>query len=237
MSVWQHTAGIFFIPVNHFFYPRKALIQCAGGVHLAIIGRHHLSLMHHILFSQPGRIYLQLMCQLIYCRLQSMNSLRCTKASKCSSRLKIGVHHVGIKAIGIQFSIERDRLVSAQSNRRCGMLPVGAGIGQGVHMYAANVPVFRCTHSQVNLHFMTGTATGCRFFPIIDDHRRTAGHPGNDGRIRLCLHRLFRTKSSADAGFHNADFALWNVQRIGNNAANMKGNLGGGHKIQSAEGV
>ena len=113
------------------------------------------------------------------------------------------------------------------------MLAVGARIGQCVEIDPADQAVPVRSDPDMHLHLVPGGGRRHGFLSGEDEHAGLFGHPGDKGRIDLRDCCLLGAEAASDPGLADADHLLRNVQRIGDDPANMEDDLGRRGDIQS----
>ena len=89
----------------------------------------------------------------------------------------------------------------------------------------------------MDLHLMAGAAGGLALPAAVYQPGSLAGLPGDEGRVHLRHGGLLGAEAAAHPGLFHPDLALGNVQRPGQDAAQMEDDLGGGHHMEPPEGV
>ena len=117
------------LPVDHIPHLDKAAIQCTAGIDGAIIGRHHIALLHGVFQTQLKGIHVQLVGQLIDGRFYRKQALRCTVAAVSTGRHVVRIHNITDKAECLCLAVQWDGFVAGKAHRRGAVLAVGTGIG------------------------------------------------------------------------------------------------------------
>ena len=86
----------------------------------------------------------------------------------------------------------------------------------------------------MHLHLVTRRAGDLALLAGVDHLGRLAGFPRDERRIHLGHDRLLRAEAAADARLLDVDFALGDVQGVGDDAPHMEHDLRGGHDVQAA---
>ena len=120
------------LPVDHLAHLEHAPVQCAAGIYRAVIGGHHIALLHGVLQAQCNGVHVQLVCQLVDRRFHRKQTLRSTIAAVCTSRHMVSIYHIADKAEGLGLAVQRDGFVTRQTHSSGAMLAVSAGVGQSV---------------------------------------------------------------------------------------------------------
>ena len=89
--------------------------------------------------------------------------------------------------------------MAGESNGSGTMVPIGAGIGQGVQIDGPDFPLPGGAYPHRYLHLVAGGTVGHAFLPCIGQVGRTAGHLGDKGGKHLADGALFCAESTADA--------------------------------------
>ena len=220
------------LPVDHLAHLEHAPVQCAAGIYRAVIGGHHITLLHGVLQAQCNGVHVQLVCQLVDRRFHRKQTLRSTIAAVCTSRHMVSIYHIADKAEGLGLAVQRDGFVTRQTHSSGAMLTVSAGVGQSVQVDALHDAVSGSAQTDVHFHLMARRRSRLAFYAAEDELGRLFGHPRHKGRVHLADGGLFCTKAAADAGLGDTHHGLWNVQCIGDVAAGMEHDLGRAEHIQ-----
>ena len=222
------------LPVDHLAHLEHAPVQCAAGIHSAVIGGHHIALLHGVLQAQCNGIHVQLVRQLVDGRFHCKQTLRSAIAAVCTGRHVVGVHHITDKAESLSLAVQRDGLVTGQTHSSGAMLAVSAGVGQSVQVDALHDAVFGSAQTDVHLHLVARRRSRLAFHTAEDELRGLFGHPSHKGRVYLADGGLFGTKAAANAGLRDTHHRFGDMQCIGDVAAGMENDLGRAEHIQPA---
>ena len=228
-----HIPGrILVLPVDHLAHLEHAPVQCAAGIYRAVIGGHHIALLHGVLQAQCNGVHVQLVCQLVDRRFHRKQTLRSTIAAVCTSRHMVSIYHIADKAEGLGLAVQRDGFVTRQTHSSGAMLTVSAGVGQSVQVDALHDAVSGSAQTDVHFHLMARRRSRLAFYAAEDELGRLFGHPRHKGRVHLADGGLFCTKAAADAGLGDTHHGFGNVQCISNVAAGVENDLGRTEHIQ-----
>ena len=165
------------------------------------------------------------MSQLIYCRFNSKNSLRCTISTISPCCLHIRINNIKCKTISFCVSVKANWFVSAQSHCSRTVFTISPRIRQRIDINCSNDTIFICTCTHGNFHFMAWWGADHRFIPGKDHLGRTTGLPCNNCRINFTDGSLFCSKSSTNSWFDNTHFGGRNIQCSSNNSSYVERNL------------
>ena len=127
--------------------------------------------------------------------------------------------------------------MTGQADRCRAVLAISARIGQRVEVDAAHDAVLRCAETDVHLHLMARRGCGLALDTAENDLGGLFRHPRDERRIDCADRGLLRAEAAADARLGDADHALRDVQRVGDDAARMEHDLGRAEHVQTAVGV
>ena len=128
LSISHVPAGEFFLPADHLRCTHQTLIQGTACRCLTVIGRHHISLTHHIFETQLHRIHVQLFRQLVDCRLHGKDPLGGSVAPVGSRRHHVGIDHVVGKPVSPGSTVQRNGLMAGKSHSRGAVLAICSSI-------------------------------------------------------------------------------------------------------------
>ena len=117
------------------------------------------------------------------------------------------------------------------------VLAVGAGVGEGVQVNAADAPVFVGAQPDAHLHLVPGGPGDLCFLAGVDQLGRPPGLQRDKGGVDLADGGLLGAEPAADAGLFHPDAAFGDAQRVGQNAPAVENDLGGGDHMQPAVAV
>ena len=129
LSVSHIPAGKFFLPADHLRRAHQTLIQGTACRRLTVIGRHHISLAHHVLEPQLHRIHMELLRQLVHGRLHGKDPLGGAVAPVGSRRHHVGIHHIIGKPVGPGGPVQRNGFMARKTHGRWSVLSICSGIG------------------------------------------------------------------------------------------------------------
>ena len=225
------------LPVDHIPHLDKAAIQCTAGIDGAIIGRHHIALLHGVFQTQLKGIHVQLVGQLIDGRFYRKQALRCTIAAVSTGRHVVRIHDITDKAESLCLAVQWDRFVAGKAYRCGAVLAVGTGIGKGVQINALHNAVLRSTQPHMDLHFMTRRRGNLAFHTTENDLGGLFSLPCHKSRIYFADRCLLCAKAAADAGLCHAHHAFGDMQCVCNITPCMEYDLGGAEHVQASIGV
>ena len=114
------------------------------------------------------------------------------------------------------------------------MRTVSTGIQEGIHFQKSDLSIVLDTRSQLNTNGVTRTRT-LKYFRTRDNQARRTFMPDRDqSGQRFKKDFLFRSKATADPGFDHADLLQRIIAGLGNDTADMEGNLRGRYNNQAA---
>ena len=232
LAVAHIPGGILVLPVDHLAYLEYAPVQCAAGIYCAVVGGHHIALLHGVLQTQCNGVHVQLVCQLVHRRLHRKQTLCSTIAAVCTGRHVVGIYHITDKAEGFGLAVQRDGLMTGQAHGSGAVLAVSSGVGQGVQVDTLHNAVLGSAQTDVHLHLVARRRSRLAFHTAKDELGRLFGHPSHKGRVHLADRGLLSAKAAADAGLGDTHHGLGNVQCIGNVAAGVEHDLGRAEHIQ-----
>ena len=206
--IFTHT---FFIPADHLFCTSQTTVKSTTVCCLSIICRHNLSFSDKVHLTQFDCIHIQLFCQFIHSWFQCKYTLSCTISSICSRRHIVCVYNIICKTESLCFSIQRNRLMSRQSNCCRTMLTISSRIWQCVHINRFDYSVFISSDSYMDLHLMSRWRCNQRFFSCKNHLWRFSSHPCYKCRIHLSYRCLFCSKSASDSRFDNTYLRFWDI--------------------------
>ena len=112
-AITHFTYWVLCFPIKQFSATLHAAIERAGISNLAIVSRHGHALTHHVLLANGDRIYAQLFSKFVHRGFNSELTLRRAKATICTRRLHIRVHHISGELEGFERPrIQRDGFVT-----------------------------------------------------------------------------------------------------------------------------
>ena len=225
------------IPVDHLLHALQTPVQGTARVHLSVVRRHHIALFDDILHPQFKRIHMQLRRQFVHGGLHREKSLGGTVSAVSTGGHHVCIHDIADEAECLRLSVKRDGFMSGKSHGRRSMFPVGAGVGQRVHVDSIDDSVLAGAETHMNFHLVTRGGSCHALLAGEDDLRRLLCHPCHVCRVDFADGSLLRAEAAADSRLADADHGLWNMQSVRQDPSAVEHDLGGAHHIQSTVGV
>ena len=126
---------------------------------VSIIVVHWLAFNWHIQLSDPCRVHIHLMSQLIDSGFHCINSLCSTISTVCAGCLHVGVNNLIGKSIGIQIPVQGNCLMTCKSDGCRTVISVCTSIGKRLYFNSFYDSVLICANFYVYFHLMTGRST------------------------------------------------------------------------------
>ena len=181
---------------------------------------------------QLGRVHVQLFRQLVHGGFHGKAALGGPVATEGPGGHGVGVYHVPGEAEGGLPGIEGDALVAHQADGGGGVLAVGPGVGQGVHIHCLDGAVLHGAHLDVDPHLVAAVGGLEGLLPGVHDLGGLAGAQGDQSGEELTDQGLLGPEAAADAGLHHPHHVFGQAQSMGDGAAAVEGHLGGGYHVE-----
>ena len=234
LAVAHVAHGVFRFPVEHLAATVQAAIERTGVGHLVEVGGHGHALTQHVLLAQPDRVAAQHLGELVHRGFHGELALRRPETTVRARGLHVRVNHVGRELERFQRTrVQGDGLVPGETHRRPTMLAVRARVRQRRHVERADAPVVVRAKADLDFHFMTRRTAGLGLFSREHAHRGAARLHRDECGIHFAHRGLLRTEAAADARLLNANAALRDAQRVGQDAADVEHDLRGRDHMQA----
>ena len=218
-------------------HARQTAVERTACVHLTVVRGHDLALVRNIHLTDFERVHAEDVRQLVHRALHREQALRCAVATVRARRHVIGVHNVTRKAERLGLAVQRNRLMTGQTDRCRAVFAIRAGVGQRVQINAAHDAVLVCAQTDVHFHLMARRGCNLALHAAEDDLGRLFRHPGDKRRIHRADRGLLGAEAAADARFGDAHLAFRDMQCVRHDSAGVEHDLGRADDMQAAVGV
>ena len=225
LAVSHVPARILVIPVDHVVHARQTAVERTACVQLTVVRGHDLTLVRNIHLTDFERVHAEDIRQLVYRALDREQALRCAVAAVRARRHVIGVHNVTRKAERLGLAVQRNRLMTGQTDRCRAVLTVRAGVGQRVQVDAAHDAVLVCAQTDVHFHLVARRRCNLALHAAEDDLGRLFRHPGDKRRIHRADRGLLGAEAAADARLGDAHLAFRDMQCVRHDSAGVEHDL------------